>query len=510
MRIRHKIPSIFSLSMVDMLCCALGCVILVWLLNARMSQEEIEESHLQLDELRAQVNADRLESQRLLASARSERDQVSSHLRQLTTERDQLASRLRELTAERDRLVASASRLEDERSRLSGLLASEQKQSKQLAGELATARERLQGLESDMRSTTARLEEERKRVAGLDRQLTERLTELRGLRADLSAGEKRLQTEKARLEALTDSMERQQKELATVNRQLAEAVQARDRLNLLLAERQRDLEKALSREEALKKDLEKRQANMTATEKAFAQAERERQAALALANARVASLEKESARLRAAAENRFAGITLTGRRVVFLVDASGSMYYVDEKTVAPQKWTEVANTVALLMRSLPDLEKYQLIVFNRSERFPLGQIGQWIDYDPRRSPDQVRKVLEEIRPSGGTNLYAGLKAAFDYRPLGLDVIYLLSDGLPSVGEGLSPEQAKTLNEQERALILGRHIRDTLNRDWNVVRPGLPKVRINSIGFYYESPDLGSFLWALSREHDGNFVGMSRP
>jgi hypothetical protein len=27
---------------------------------------------------------------------------------------------------------------------------------------------------------------------------------------------------------------------------------------------------------------------------------------------------------------------------------------------------------------------------------------------------------------------------------------------------------------------------------------------------FKSPDLGSFLWALSRENDGSFVGMSKP
>jgi hypothetical protein len=43
-----------------------------------------------------------------------------------------------------------------------------------------------------------------------------------------------------------------------------------------------------------------------------------------------------------------------------------------------------------------------------------------------------------------------------------------------------------------------------------VRPGQARVRINSIGFFYESPEVGAFLWALSRENDGSFVGMSRP
>src|SRR5260370_39656429 len=35
MQTRHRIPTIFNLSMVDVLCCALGCVILLWLLNLR-------------------------------------------------------------------------------------------------------------------------------------------------------------------------------------------------------------------------------------------------------------------------------------------------------------------------------------------------------------------------------------------------------------------------------------------------------------------------------------------
>ena len=48
------------------------------------------------------------------------------------------------------------------------------------------------------------------------------------------------------------------------------------------------------------------------------------------------------------------------------------------------------------------------------------------------------------------------------------------------------------------------------RDWNRPLTGQPRVRINTIGFFYESPDVGAFLWALARENDGSFVGMSRP
>jgi hypothetical protein len=49
MRIRHRIPSVFSLSMVDVMCCALGCVILLWLLNLKKAKENEELTGLKLD-----------------------------------------------------------------------------------------------------------------------------------------------------------------------------------------------------------------------------------------------------------------------------------------------------------------------------------------------------------------------------------------------------------------------------------------------------------------------------
>jgi hypothetical protein len=91
----------------------------------------------------------------------------------------------------------------------------------------------------------------------------------------------------------------------------------------------------------------------------------------------------------------------------------------------------------------------------------------------------------------------------------MDTLYLFSDGLPNVGEGL-PAGAAKLKETEKSSYLSRHVRRTLKDFWNQPMPGQPRVRINAIGFYFDSPDVGAFLWALAREHDGSFVGMSRP
>ena len=107
----------------------------------------------------------------------------------------------------------------------------------------------------------------------------------------------------------------------------------------------------------------------------------------------------------------------------------------------------------------------------------------------------------------------GLTRAPGTRPGGLDTIYLFSDGLPTSGPGLTVAQEHAnppLKETDRSEILSRFIRAKLAGEWNRRLVGSDRVRIHAVGFFYESPDLGSFLWALARENDGSFVGMSKP
>ena len=52
-------------------------------------------------------------------------------------------------------------------------------------------------------------------------------------------------------------------------------------------------------------------------------------------------------------------------------------------------------------------------------------------------------------------MYIGFEAAFGFRREGLDTVYLLSDGLPNQGEGLTPHQSKTLDGVERGVAAGQ-------------------------------------------------------
>jgi hypothetical protein len=487
-RVRHRIPSIFNLSMVDVLCCALGCVILLWLVNLRNAKEHED----QADDQRRQA-AD------LLASARGERDEAYVLLTGMAGQLDALDRERADLRRKLARQQAAATELEGKvRSAASAVSSLENDlrtsranaqaqaaRAAELEGKLKVAGARAQTLEGDLRAAQARAADEGRKLG-----------------ADLKAARDRLAAEEAMAKALEKEVASKTQELGEAGKKLEAVRASRGALERDLGERDRELAQARN----FREKWQAREERVLALEKQLTDAGR---AMVGLQEDR-RSLQAEVGRVRAAAENRFAGIQLTGRRVVFLVDTSGSMDLVDEQTPAPTKWADVRATVARLMRSLPELEKFQVVTFAEKTSYLLGGDGGWLDYDPRASPDRVVQALAGVKPQGGTNMYAALEAAFALRAQGLDTIYLLSDGLPNQGEGLPAAPARPLTEVERNDLLAKQIRRTLRDNWNLARPGLPRVRINSVGFFFESPDVGAFLWALSRENDGSFVGMSKP
>jgi hypothetical protein len=466
MRVHHKIPSIFTLSMVDVLCCALGCVILLWLINLREAKQ-----HEDTASETARVGAARL------ADTEVERDaaygllsEMDKRLADVVAERDQIRARLTEQTAAIDRLE---SKLKESESNLAARTR-DVSAADARAKDLKRVADAVPGLQAELKETRARLTNEEASNRSFEQDVARRSREL-------TDATKTLQVMQAARQAL-------ERELATKEKELSAASNYKERW-AASAGRVAELEKVVD---------EKNRAAATARQ------------AVELLEEDKKALRAEAARYRQSADNRFAGIQLSGRRVVFLVDMSGSMELVDETTAAPQKWSEVRSTLVKIMRSLPELEQFQVIVFSERPTFLLGSDDRWLNFDPKATPDQVLAALAGIKPKGGTNMYAALDATFRFRARGLDTIYLFSDGLPNLGEGLTPEQARTLKEVEQGDILGKHIRKKLKTDWNTTGTSGQRVRINAVGFFYESPDVGAFLWALARENDGSFVGMSRP
>ncbi|MFO0816224.1 MAG: VWA domain-containing protein [Gemmatales bacterium] len=462
MRQRHRIPSIFSMSMLDVLCCALGAVILLMLLNFVTAYNKAQALTVTETELK-KSNSLNKDNQANLQLVRSD----------LATSLDlveQLKGQVGKLTNEVNTSQKLAS-LEKEvyEARL-----------KKLQLELTSAQNLLKQAQADREATEALLAEAR-----TGRQ--EAMNAAKAARTELSKQNEKLSATVDRIpelqKSLTDSMKRSEK--------------AQDRVVALEA----DLLK-------LRKLLEEAGIKLT-------NAEKEKQAALDAVKLDADTLRKlladqqaTSGRLRTQlqiAANRFAGIDLSGKRVVFLVDMSGSMGAIDTNTLEPSKWPTVCQTVQQVLKSMPDVEKFQVIVFSDKVDYPLGKAGDWIDFDRVQSPDATLTALTRVKPEGNTQMYAAFEAAFKYRSIGLDTIYLFSDGLPNIGPGLPANPPS--DETAQGALLGNHLREAIKKQWNTAST---RVRIHAVGFFYESPALGAFLWGLTRENGGNFVGMSKP
>jgi hypothetical protein len=477
---RHRVPTIFTLYMVDVLCCALGCVIFLWFLK-------LHEAHLR-EKAAAQTASTLARTQSQLDVTNQAFAEARYRLQTLEQERDRV---IRDREAARSRVTA-----------LEGALAGMLTRATSAEDRLTKKEARNRELEKSLQSTEAHSEALAATVSERDASLRaarRSADELADKLRDADAHRRALQPQADLVPALRDEIRLARDKLA--------ALQARsDSLDKELTDRRKDLAGADRNVIALEEENRKLSQDLRARTRESSETAHTIEAL----QSDKKTLSDQMTRVRAAAENRFAGLALTGRRVVFIVDMSGSMDLVDERTLAPEKWSGVRESLVKIMRSLPDLEKFQIVVFSDRVLYLLGDEDRWLDYDAHTSADQVARALAAIKPRGNTNMYDAFEAAFRFRQAGMDTIYFFSDGLPNVGTGLNEETARNMKEPERAEILGKTIRRKLAADWNREMPGRPRVRINAVGFFYESPDVGAFLWALTRENDGGFVGMSKP
>src|SRR5262245_28889781 len=114
MQTRHRVPTVFTLYMVDVLCCALGCVILLWFLKLHEAEGLAETYRTTGERLRAtEVDRDETRSARdtaLAQAAVNARDRDSARTRLAALEAE-----LERLKLDRDRVVVRAETAEKDR-----------------------------------------------------------------------------------------------------------------------------------------------------------------------------------------------------------------------------------------------------------------------------------------------------------------------------------------------------------------------------------------------------------
>ncbi len=170
------------------------------------------------------------------------------------------------------------------------------------------------------------------------------------------------------------------------------------------------------------------------------------------------------------------GIPVLGAKVVFVLDASGSMEAVlPEVRRGPRtRAARAVEELAGLLPRLPEDAAFDLVFFGTEVRSFAGDL---VPRQPETLAEATRFLRNQVF-DGGTNLYGGLAEAF--RRPGVEEIFLLSDGEATQGELVRAEE-----------ILARVER------WNRWR----NVRVNTVALG-ATPAAIAFLNALARRHDG--------
>jgi len=126
------------------------------------------------------------------------------------------------------------------------------------------------------------------------------------------------------------------------------------------------------------------------------------------------------------------GIPLVSKRVAFLIDISGSM---GARIGSGRKHTRLdlaKDELTKALGNMPADHRVNLIPYSSGVR-PLWKELQLADKVAR---EQILKQIKKLRPTGGTNIYGALEVAF--RDRNVDTIYLLTDGEPSAGAIVNP------------------------------------------------------------------------
>ncbi len=203
------------------------------------------------------------------------------------------------------------------------------------------------------------------------------------------------------------------------------------------------------------------------------------------------------------------GLYLGGNRILILVDRSASMLdetlvniirtrnMSDEAKRNAPKWQRVVKTVDWVSSQLPITSRYQVYGFSDQAAAALeGSEGQWLEVADR---DQLNAVIEEVKamvPDAGTNMANIFGIVAQMNPLP-DNIFLITDGLPTLGNGRNRD----------ALVTPRQRLELFDDAVELLPQGIP---VNVVLMPLEGdPSAAAAYWQLAQYTRGSFLSPSK-
>ena len=122
----------------------------------------------------------------------------------------------------------------------------------------------------------------------------------------------------------------------------------------------------------------------------------------------------------------FYGLDIVSDRVTFIVDTSGSMQ--QDAYGGGTRMDVARKQLHKAIDGLQDNARFNVISFDSVAR----HFGKRSVAASKGSKGKAHGYVDDLRPDGGTNVYAALRAAFEDDKI--DTIYLVSDGEPTLGK----------------------------------------------------------------------------
>lgn len=199
------------------------------------------------------------------------------------------------------------------------------------------------------------------------------------------------------------------------------------------------------------------------------------------------------------------GMRMGGNRVMILVDVSTSMLDrtlvniirrrnmpIEQQREAP-KWRQVVDTVDWLSAQMQPDTQFQIVAFNGGAASLVdGTDGEWLTVTDGSQLEEAVQRLRQMTPDGPTSLHSAFAAVRGMEPKP-DNIFLLVDGLPTMGEVMPPRSGVT--GRERANHFDRAVRN--------LPLGIP---VNVILFAMEGdPQAAPAYWTLALSTGGSMM-----
>jgi hypothetical protein len=210
-------------------------------------------------------------------------------------------------------------------------------------------------------------------------------------------------------------------------------------------------------------------------------------------------------------EQQLVTLSVTGQRVLVLVDASASMLdetlvniirlrnMPPERRIASAKWQQAVNIVEWVTARLKPGTQFQIYAFDTAPRPVVeGTGGRWLSVREAGQVEQAITALRRTAPKGGSSLQNAFAVVKDMNPAP-DNVVLVTDGLPTQGD--KPPLVRTLVSMEQ--------REDLMQDAIKALPPSPP-QFNIVLLPMEGdPAAPIYFWRLARATGGSFLNPAK-